>query len=58
MTVRGLDVFSIPTRYPDALPGGLPADAFGKDDADRALTKAEQVVAAVHRFFQEHINST
>lgn len=53
----GLDVFYVPTRYPDALPGGLPADAFGEDDADRAFRKAEQVVEAVRRFFEDQPGS-
>ncbi len=44
--VAGLDVFYLPTRYPDALPGGLPADAFGEDDAHRALERSERVIEA------------
>ena len=39
-----LDVYYIPTRYADALPGDIPADAFAEDDATRALGKAERVV--------------
>ncbi|MGH8908279.1 MAG: HEPN domain-containing protein [Egibacteraceae bacterium] len=49
--VAGLDLYYIPTRYPDSLPGGLPADAFGEDDADRALRKAQGVLDAVTRAF-------
>lgn len=51
--VAGLDVFYIPTRYPDALPGGLPADAFGEEDAARALAKAQQVIDAVTQAFRD-----
>jgi HEPN domain-containing protein len=42
-----LDVFSIPTRYPDALPIGLPADAFGQEEADRAISTAEEILRLV-----------
>ncbi len=51
--VTGLDLYYIPTRYPDALPGGLPADAFTGDDAERALGKAQGVLDAVARAFDE-----
>ena len=42
-----LDLLYVPTRYPNGLPGGLPADAFHKDDADRALARAERVIGSV-----------
>ena len=35
-----LDQYYIPTRYPDAIPGGIPADAFGPEDSQRALAGA------------------
>ncbi len=41
-----LDLFYIPTRYPNGLPGGLPSNAFSDEDADRALDKAAQVIEA------------
>ena len=46
-----LDVFYVPTRYPNGLPGGLPADAFGPDDAERGLERAGAIIEAVKRGF-------
>ena len=36
-----LSRFYIPTRYPDAIPGGVPGDRFG--DADAAAARADAV---------------
>ena len=44
-----LDQFYLPTRYPNTLPGGIPAHAFARPDAERALTMARAVIAAVKR---------
>jgi HEPN domain-containing protein len=44
-----LDRFYIPTRYPNGLPGGIPADAYKDEDAHRALTMAEQVISFVKK---------
>jgi HEPN domain-containing protein len=33
-----LDQFYVPTRYPNSPPGGIPAEAFARADAERALT--------------------
>jgi HEPN domain-containing protein len=41
-----LDKFYVPTRYPDALPGGIPSRAYGKVDSDEALAIAGRIVAA------------
>ncbi len=48
---RSLDVFYIPTRYPNGLPGGLPGRAFGADDSERALDRAERIIRAVAAAF-------
>lgn len=42
-----LDQYYIPTRYPNGLPGGIPADAYTRTDADRALALATAVIEAV-----------
>ncbi len=42
-----LDQYYIPTRYPNGLPGGIPADAYTKVDADRALTLTARVIDLV-----------
>lgn len=39
-----LDKYYIPTRYPNGLPGGIPAEAFDEADATRALSQAEEVI--------------
>jgi HEPN domain-containing protein len=42
-----LDQYYVPTRYPNGLPGGIPADAYTKADGDRALCRAGDVVELV-----------
>lgn len=42
-----LDQYYIPTRYPNGLPGGIPADAYTTVDADRALGLSSQVIDLV-----------
>lgn len=42
-----LDVYYIPTRYPDGLPGGLPSSAFGPPDSERALALGRKVIDTV-----------
>lgn len=49
----GLDVYYIPTRYPNGLPGGLPADAFGPEDSERALARAATIIDAVAKAFAD-----
>lgn len=42
-----LDQYYVPTRYPNGLPGGIPADVYTRDQASAAVDTARQVVAAV-----------
>ncbi len=42
-----LDKYYIPTRYPNGLPGGIPAEAFIEDDARSALGIARRVIGKV-----------
>lgn len=42
-----LDKYYIPTRYPNGLPGGIPAEAFDDEDSTRALKLAHQVLETV-----------
>lgn len=42
-----LDHYYIPTRYPNSLPGGIPAEAFDESDARRALGLAGEVIRTV-----------
>jgi len=39
-----LDSYYIPTRYPNGLPDGIPADVYTRDAADGAVRLAEEVV--------------
>jgi len=42
-----LDHYYVPTRYPNSLPGGIPAEAFDESDAHRALALAGEVLRLV-----------
>lgn len=42
--VIALDQYYLPTRYPDALPGGIPAETFTSEDATRAKNLARKVL--------------
>lgn len=42
-----LDHYYIPTRYPNSLPGGIPAEAFDETDARRAHSRAGAVIRVV-----------
>ncbi len=44
---RQLDKYFEITRYPSFLPGGIPSEAFAREDADRALELAGVVVEFV-----------
>ncbi|MGQ9629683.1 MAG: HEPN domain-containing protein [bacterium] len=39
-----LDKYYTPTRYPDALPGGIPSKAYDEDDAKKAISIAQKVI--------------
>ncbi len=43
----GLDKYYIPTRYPNGLPGGIPAEAFFEQDAEQAISIARKVIEVV-----------
>lgn len=42
-----LDKYYIPTRYPDALPGGIPSKAFDEEDAARAISLADKIIGFI-----------
>ncbi len=46
-TAGTLDRYYIPTRYPNGLPGGVPAKVFGANEAKQALQIAETIVTLV-----------
>jgi HEPN domain-containing protein len=39
-----LDKYYVPTRYPNALPGGIPSKAFDENDAENAIHLAKEVI--------------
>jgi len=43
---RQLDQYYVPTRYPNALPGGVPADVFTRSQAEEAVALARRFVDA------------
>jgi len=48
-TIATLDKYYIPTRYPESLPGGIPAEAFDAVDAERAIELAKQTINFVKK---------
>ena len=44
-----LDRYYIITRYPNGLPGGIPADAFAEEDARQAVSAAADIIRCVER---------
>jgi HEPN domain-containing protein len=51
LTLRAapLDQFYVATRCPNSLPGGIPAHAFARPEAERALGMARDVIEVVKR---------
>ncbi len=46
---RSLDKLYVPTRYPNGLPAGAPADYYTSAEAARAIADAETIVALCRR---------
>ena len=46
---RALDKLYIPTRYPNGLAGGAPADFYTRAEAERAIADAEVVLEICRR---------
>ncbi len=44
---KKLDRYYIPTRYPNGLPDGIPADVYTEKAAQDAVALAEEVVEAI-----------
>lgn len=42
--IKKLDRFYVQTRYPNGLPGGVPAESFDREDADFALARAAEAL--------------
>jgi len=48
-----LDQYYVPTRYPNSLPGGIPAEAFDASDAQRALALCRDVLKTTRAKVEE-----
>jgi len=48
---RTLDLYYIPTRYPNGIPGGLPYEAFDREEGEKALALATAVIDLVGKMF-------
>ncbi len=46
---RALDKLYVPTRYPNGLPAGAPADYFTRAEAERAIADAEVILEFCRR---------
>lgn len=46
---RALDKLYVPTRYPNGLPAGAPADLYTAAEAQRAIADAEAILAFCQR---------
>jgi HEPN domain-containing protein len=46
---RTLDLYYIPTRYPNGIPGGVPYEAFDAESAKKALNLAASVIGLVQQ---------
>lgn len=46
---RSLDKLYVPTRYPNGLPAGAPADYYTQAEAERAIGDAELIVECCRR---------
>lgn len=53
--LRFLDMFYVPTRYPDALPGSLPEGLPNEEDAEKAVVCAKKVVKFIKRRLSNHL---
>lgn len=53
--LRFLDMFYVPTRYPDALPGSLPEGLPNEEDAEKAVVCAKKVVEFIKRRLGNHL---
>jgi len=50
---RLLDKFYIPTRYPNGLPDLTPGQSYAKEDAERGITTARELVAVCKKWMRE-----
>ena len=47
-----LDQYYVPTRYPDALPGGLPFETYTIGQAEEAVSMAGEIVSSARSYLE------
>ena len=47
-----LDQYYVATRYPDALPGGLPFETYSRGQAEEAVAMASEIVTSARAFLE------
>jgi len=52
---KSLDKYYIITRYPNALPGGIPSESFDKSDAERAIFLSEKIINFIKSKIERNI---
>ena len=53
-----LDLYYKTSRFPDALPGGIPADVITEKDSRDAIKQATNIVARVERVRKDYLPDT
>ena len=48
-SVGPLDGYYIPTRYPNGLPGSIPAEVYGRSSAEQVLSMCDEVLELVRK---------
>jgi len=49
---RELDKVYIPSRYPNALPHGIPSQFYSKEDGEKCIRVAEKIIKKAKTFFK------
>lgn len=47
-----LDQYYVATRYPDALPGGLPFETYSRGQAEEAIEMASEIVTSARAYLE------
>lgn len=50
---RNLDKHYLPTRYPNAIPGGVPYEVYTEHDSKESIKQAESIVRTVEILLEE-----
>jgi len=50
---RNLDKHYLPTRYPNAIPGGVPYEVYTEHDSKESIKQAESIVRTVEILLDE-----